>query len=80
MKKRYVVVVDPHNERGKYMEEVMAEDPFRAAVEYIGKNRVKRTLIGDTTLDWWVYEAPEDWHRSEFVNDEEAMEILAEEA
>lgn len=78
MKKRYLVVVDPHNQRGQRVEETMADRPIEAAINYIGKDRVKRTLFSDTTLDWTVYEIPEDWHRSEFIDDEEAEIMLKE--
>lgn len=78
MRKRYLVVVDPHNQRGQRMEETMADSPLEAAINYIGKDRVKRTLFSDTTLEWTVYEIPEDWHRSEFIDDEEAKMMLEE--
>lgn len=78
MRKRYLIVVDPHNERGQRVEQVMAESPMGAVIKHMGKNRVKRTLFSDTTLDWTVYEAPEDWHRSEFVDDDEMEELLKE--
>jgi len=76
MRKRYVVAIDPHNEPVERVKETMAESPIEAAVNCIGKDRVKRSLFSETTLEWTVYEAPEDWHRSEFIDDEEAKMFL----